>query len=825
MHFPQRSLPWSPLLALLVALLALLAQCRKRTPEWSPAHSPLLTRWAKHLSPDNPWPEYPRPHMVRKEWLNLNGLWEFAITPKEAALPDTFPRTILVPFPVESALSGVAQKVGPDQRLWYRRAFNVPSRWRKGRLLLHFGAVDWEAQVFVNGSLVGEHRGGYDAFSFDVTEALRPEAAQEIVVAVWDPTTAGGQPVGKQTLSPGGIFYTPTSGIWQTVWVEPVPEYHISQLAVYPDLEHTAVRIRAETEGSGPEFTIEAKVWARGKQVSRQVSQVGEELVLSITSPKLWSPADPFLYELSLTLRRSGKAVDKVTSYFGLRTVAVGPDSNGVMRLLVNGRPLFQIGPLDQGFWPDGIYTAPSDRALRFDVEMMKRMGFNMVRKHVKVEPERWYYWCDRLGLLVWQDMPSGANRTPEERAQFERELTAMIRGRFNHPSIIMWVPFNEGWGQYDTERIVTLVRELDPTRLVNNASGWTDVGVGDVHDVHSYPDPISPEPEVHRAAVLGEFGGLGFVVPGHTWAQTGWGYDLLPNPQALARRYEEVLTGVHRLAREAGLSAAVYTQLTDVETENNGLLTYDREIEKIPSPQVALANQGFLPPELLNRTGLFIDEMQAELAVAHPGAEIRYTLDGSAPGRRATRYTGPIRITENTTLKARAFWPGGIASGIATFNLEKVSPRPAEPIAALAPGLVVRYYEGEWDSIPDFSRLQPVRIKMCEHLDLTPAEREELFGLSFEGLIKVPRTGVYLFSTVSDDGSRLSIGDQLVVDNDGLHGTRERSGAIALEAGFHPLSVLFFQKRGGKYLQVRWSGPGMAPQEVPAEALFHRAS
>ncbi len=823
MHLPQRSVQCFMLLFMLVTLPAMLAQCRRQVPQWRPSAGPLFTRWARLVTPSNVWREYPRPHMVRKEWLNLNGLWDLAIVHREAPKPDSYPHKILVPFPVEAALSGLGAKVGPEERLWYRRTFTVPERWRHGRLILNFGAVDWQAEVFVNGTLVGQHSGGYDSFCFDITEALQPPREQEVVVAVWDPTTAGGQPVGKQTLSPGGIFYTSSSGIWQTVWLEPVPQTHLASLRLVPNVDKGSLSLVAEISGAGGALTLEASASVGRKVLARQSGPASEKLVLTIPSPRLWSPQEPFLYDLTVALLRDGQKIDEVRSYFGLRKVAIGPDSSGVTRILLNDDPIFQIGPLDQGFWPDGLYTAPSDEALRFDVEMIKRMGFNMVRKHVKVEPERWYYWCDRLGLLVWQDMPNGANRTPEERQQFERELAAMIRGRFNHPSIIMWVPFNEGWGQYDTERVVALVRELDPTRLVNNASGWTDAGLGDVHDVHSYPDPIAPEPEANRTAVLGEFGGLGHVVPSHTWASSGWGYDLLPDPQALAHRYEEVLAGVHRLAREAGLSAAVYTQLTDVETENNGLLTYDREVEKIPSAQVASANRGFLPPELLTRATIFVEEMQAELATVRPGAVIRYTLDGREPGPGDPPYTAPIRITESLTLRARAFWPEGIASRTASFALRKVRPRPAESVTAFAPGVIVRYYEGEWDTLPDFDHLRPARTAVCAHMDLSPALRSELFGLVFEGLVRVPRTGVYLFSTISDDGSRLLIGDQVVVDNDGLHGTRERTGAIALEAGFHPIAVSFFQKRGGRFLQVRCSGPGLAPQELPAEMRFHR--
>ncbi len=817
----QRSFPIAGIA--LSSCLIWFGGCRPEKTDWRPAASPLLTRWARDVSPATTWSEYPRPQMVRKDWLNLNGLWQLAIVPKETARPDSFPHRILVPFPVESALSGLARKVSPEERLWYRRTFRLPNSWRRGRILLHLDAVDWEAEVYLNGVRIGEHRGGYDRFSLDVTSALRTGEEQELVIAVWDPTDAGGQPVGKQTLSPRGIYYTPTSGIWQTVWLEPVPQTYISRLRLVPDVDRASLLVSAEVCGEKQGLRLKVSAAAGGKQVAARTAPVGQELALAIPAPRLWSPEDPFLYDLTVALERDGEKIDEVRSYFGMRKVAVGPDNSGVSRILLNGAPLFQIGPLDQGFWPDGIYTAPSDRALRFDVEMMKRMGFNMVRKHVKVEPERWYSWCDRLGLLVWQDMPSGANRTPEEREQFERELEAMVRGRFNHPCIIMWVPFNEGWGQYDTERIVELVKRMDPSRLIDNASGWTDAGVGDVCDIHSYPDPVAPPADPRRAVVLGEFGGLGHVVRGHTWTDQGWGYDLLPTRERLLQRYTEVLTGVYRLARDRGLSAAVYTQLTDVETENNGLLTYDREVAKIPPEAVRRANQGYLPPQLVNPATIFIDRLEATLVTFRPGARIHYTLDGRTPTRQDPLYTAPIPITEDRVLKAKAFWPEGVESDVATYSLRKVPPLPAVRGEGFSTGLLVRYYEGEWDSLPNFGSLPATAEMIHPSIDLLPAKRGDRFGLVYSGYFRAPATGVYLFSLRSDDGSCLMVGDQLVVDNDGVHGARERSGAVALEEGFHRIRLEYFQRRGGKALEVFVVGPSLSRQELPRELLFHR--
>ncbi len=564
--------------------------------EWKPAQSPLMTRWAKDVSPAAAHPEYPRPQMVRMDWLNLNGLWDYAITPKGAGQPDHYQGKILVPFPIESALSGVMQRLGETDRLWYHRQFELPEGFKNKKILLHLEAVDWEATVNVNGHALETHRGGYDRFTVDISPALKADGPQDLVVSVWDPTE-GGQPRGKQSRKPGGIFYTPSSGIWQTVWLEPVGEASISRLRLIPDIDAKQLRLVVQGRGTSQEETVEAVAATGGKEVGRASGKVGDELKVPVSPLELWSPSHPFLYDLKVELHRGTQVVDSVASYFGMREIEIGKDAQGIRRPMLNGHFLFQVGPLDQGFWPDGLYTAPTDEALRDDIEMTRKLGFNMTRKHVKVEPERWYYWCDREGLLVWQDMPSGANRDESERVQFEHELQRMVESHFNHPSIILWVVFNEGWGQYDTQRLTHRVKELDPTRLVDNASGWTDKAVGDVHDMHKYPGPGSPRPESERAAVLGEFGGLGLGVDGHTWTQRTWGYLGMSSQQALTRRYQTLLRNVYALKDDPGLSAAVYTQITDVETECNGLLTYDREVLKVDADRVAKANRGQLPP------------------------------------------------------------------------------------------------------------------------------------------------------------------------------------------------------------------------------------
>jgi beta-galactosidase/beta-glucuronidase len=494
--------------------------------------------------------------------------------------------------------------VSENERIWYRRNFEVPRKWRGQRLLLHFGAVDFEATVWVNGKEMGEHRGGYDAFSFDITDALDPSSVNELIVSAWDPTDAGTQPRGKQVRKPNSIWYTPTSGIWQTVWLEPVNAAYITGLEITPDVDNSAVTIHPSTPPMLGACTVEVTIRDGGKVVYRASITAGGRITMPVKNARLWSPEDPHLYNVAVNLKLGNRSVDKVDSYFGMRKISLGKDQKGFTRLMLNNKPYFQMGPLDQGFWPDGLYTAPTDEALRYDIEMTKKLGFNLARKHVKIEPERWYYWCDKLGLLVWQDMPSGdkyiggndpdITRSPESAKEFERELTALVQGRGNHPCIVMWVPYNEGWGQWDTARVVEMIKKLDPSRLVDDASGWTDRGVGDVNDMHKYPGPGSPEPEANRAVVLGEFGGLGLPVRGHTWqSEKNWGYRSFTDAGALTTAYVDLVAKLFPLIEEKGLSAAVYTQTSDVEIEVNGLMTYDREQVKMDLSKVAAANRG----------------------------------------------------------------------------------------------------------------------------------------------------------------------------------------------------------------------------------------
>jgi hypothetical protein len=579
------------------------------TASWHPARAPLMTRWAADVNPSNSLPDYPRPQLVRLDWMNLNGLWDYAISPDSVdELPPSAGK-ILVPFPVESALSGVMTNFSEHSRLWYHRTFSLPESWRGRRVRLHFGAVDWRCEAWVNGHEVGRHQGGYDAFAFDLTDGLQWQGENEITVCASDPTE-GDQPRGKQSRKPEGIFYTSTSGIWQTVWLEPVPEICIDRLKSVPDVDTKALHIRAEVNSFSENLRVEAVASVAGREMASVTGPANAALVMELPNPHLWSPDDPFLYDLKVVLKNGDRILDSVSSYFGMRKIALRKDGQDFTRIALNDRFVFEIGTLDQGFWPDGIYTAPTDEALRSDIEFLKNAGFNLARKHVKVEPDRWYYWCDKLGLLVWQDMPSANNATVEGRRDFQSELFRIIEGLENHPSIIVWVLFNEGWGQYDTESLTKCLKDMDPSRLVDNASGWTDMHVGDLIDMHNYPGPGSPNPEPHRAAVLGEFGGLGLAVPGHLWsAPSSWGYVMLRDEKELASRYSLALKQVWRLDALHGMSAAIYTQTADVETECNGLQTYDRSTAKIDPSVLQAANRRgspVLPMKIVLADALF---------------------------------------------------------------------------------------------------------------------------------------------------------------------------------------------------------------------------
>lgn len=578
--------------------------------------------WAQQVDKNNVLPEYPRPQLVRDKWMNLNGEWEFESGSKQTELPagKTLSETILVPFAVESKLSGLERH---EEKMWYKRQFTIPADWGGERVNLHFGAVDFEATVYVNGREVGSHRGGYTGFSFDITDYLK-SGANELIVKVYDPTDKGGYTIGKQRLEPEGIWYTPVSGIWQTVWLEPVPKASIAKLDMTPVLADESLKLKVTGSKGAKNEKVEAIVLKEGEEVARATGRLGEELSIRIPNPRLWWPDDPFLYDLKVNLLHGSKKVDEVASYFGMREVKLGK-VDGITRPLINGKFIFQLGPLDQGYWPDGLYTAPTDEALKFDIETVKNLGMNMIRKHMKVEPDRWFYWTDKLGVVVWQDQVSKFGDSADNRAQLEQEFKEMIDQFRNHPSIIVWTVFNEGWGQYDTERLTNWAMNYDPTRLINNASGWTDKNVGHLIDMHNYPAPNSPVPTDTRAAVLGEYGGLGLKVPGHEWNSNVFNYEEQSSVKALTDRYISFINRIKELKERPGLSAAVYTQITDVEMEINGLLSYDRKVEKAEFARLAEAHR-----ELIGNYNA--SDLAAEIAKAQ--AELDRAVIGDQPGQ-----------------------------------------------------------------------------------------------------------------------------------------------------------------------------------------------
>ena len=563
----------------------------------------MSTPWTKDVTPENVWQEYPRPQMSREDnWMNLNGTWEYAIIPKNQSQPNEFQGEILVPFAIESALSGVKKLVGEDNYLWYKKKIKLKPKEKNERILLHFEAVDWESVIYINGKEVKIHKGGYDPFYADISDHLI-KGEQEIVIRVWDPTDKGTQARGKQVNSPQGIWYTPVTGIWQTVWVERVPKDYIKNIKATPDIDSHTANIDVSLNSISKNAILKVAIMAKGKVISSTKIPVGADsekatMTVSIPEPILWSPKNPFLYDMDIQLLTiDEKKIDGVKSYLGMRKISLGKDGNGYTRILLNNQPLFQFGLLDQGWWPDGLYTAPTEEAMMFDVEKTLEMGFNMIRKHVKVEPARYYYNCDKMGVLVWQDMPNGnylrdlrvapedaidIERPLESALQFEQELKNMVDQFHLFPCIVTWVPFNEGWGQYDTERVANWLKKYDPSRLVDAPSGWADRGVGDMIDVHLYPGPGLEKPEENRSSVLGEFGGLGYPVKDHLWwDKRNWGYLTFDKGDTYIQEFTDLIKDMEGLI-SCGLSAAVYTQTTDVEGEVNGLMTYDRKVIKI---------------------------------------------------------------------------------------------------------------------------------------------------------------------------------------------------------------------------------------------------
>lgn len=587
---------------------------------WKPVEGKIMSQWAKNVNPEKVWQEYPRPQFVRSQWKNLNGLWDYTILKTNQIQPKQFQGKILVPFSFESPLSGVGKNISPEDKMWYKKSFKLPNNWSEKDVVLHFEAVDYHCAVWVNDAFVGTHKGGFDRFSFNITPYLKPDGLQKVVLSVEDATNFSSQPRGKQQINASGIYYTPVSGIWQTVWLEAVSsEAFLKQVKITTDIDNSSVTVIPMSNISlVKRYKVAVDVFFDEKKVASGITKPGIPLDLKIENTQLWSPDHPNLYDIKMNLINPyGVVIDRVESYLGMRKISLG-NHKGVKYLFLNNTPLFHYGTLDQGWWPDGLLTPPSDEAMRYDIEMTKAMGFNMIRKHVKIEPDRWYYHCDQLGIMVWQDMPSYnrlALKTPEQMkgtkqknriydtlervkregsdlirrsedaAQFEFELRRMVDLHFNAPSIVMWVPFNEGWGQFDTCRITEYIKQLDPDRLVNPASGWTLRPCGDIYDIHTYDvDLTVPPTALDRATVIGEFGGIGYPINDNLWnpEMRNWGYQTYYNAEELLKNYVYKFNQILEMKEKNGLSAAVYTQTTDVEGEINGLITYDRVKTKI---------------------------------------------------------------------------------------------------------------------------------------------------------------------------------------------------------------------------------------------------
>jgi ribosomal protein S17E len=613
-------------ICIIFTLVLLLQYSFIQAQNWAPVPGQIMTSWANDVTPENVWKEYPRPQMVRTDWLNLNGLWDFEITDRDTnKIAINYARKILVPFCVESALSGIKETITGKQQMMYRRYFTVPSNWNQKYLILHFEAVDYETKVWVDGKYVGMHKGGYDHFQFDITGFLSKEQKHEIKIVVWDPTNEGSQPIGKQSLPAirNVTKYTATSGIWQTVWLEPINDVAIESIKIIPNIDNATISLQTKVVGATQGTRIKIQAFDQGKEIASSIAADDELVSLQLNQPKLWSPTNPFLYDLKLSLVKDGKVVDEVSSYFGMRKISMGRDQEGYMRILLNNAIIYQLGPLDQGYWPDGILTPASDQALRYDIAYLKKIGANMDRMHMKVQPERWYYHCDQLGILVWQDMVSPtkfietkSNLNPSD---FELEHNITVDQLYNHPSIIQWVLFNESWGQYDTERLTAALKAKDPTRLVINASGWHDKKVGDIRDFHDYtihPAIALVTKNDERAMVLGEAGGFDLLIPGHLWTpdlktetklKTDWTIDfkkgVVKSADELIEKYTILLDDLFQL-KKYGLNAVVYTQISDVEDEISGWMTYDRKVGKLPDTTFAALHQQFFKPTI---TGKYI--------------------------------------------------------------------------------------------------------------------------------------------------------------------------------------------------------------------------
>ena len=582
------------------------AKSNEKNVKWAPAGNKIKTRWGMNLDPEKIWQEYPRPQLERKEWMNLNGLWKYALRKKVDLSPDEYDGEILVPFPVESSLSGVMKSLTQDDALWYYKEIEIPQEWSGKHILLNFGGVDWQCEVYINRKKVGEHTGGYSSFYFDITSFLNT-GKNKLLIKVIDYTDTVHsewgkfQPVGKQTLTPNGIWYTPTSGIWQTVWLEPVNEYHFEKLEINNDFYSKQLKITFDVLKDA-KLSVELTVKFEDKIIKQTKGTSNEEITIQLSDSnfKPWSPDEPNLYTIEANLLSdSGNIIDSIYSYTAIRVVESRKDSNNILRIFFNNKPLFNIGPLDQGFWPDGLYTPPSEEAMIYDIQKLKDLGFNTIRKHIKTECDRYYYYCDKIGMLVWQDMPAGNiddsgawdnsrmdggrdnKRTEKSKNTYYKEWGEIIDNLKFFQSIIIWVPFNEAMGQFDTEAVVNFTLAHDDSRLINAASGGNHRQCSHFVDIHSYPGPNYFFKYESLINVIGEYGGLALEIKGHTWKDDNWGYEVLKDKIAVTNRYIEFINALINLVPQ-GISAGIYTQTTDVEGEINGLMTYDRNETKV---------------------------------------------------------------------------------------------------------------------------------------------------------------------------------------------------------------------------------------------------
>ncbi|MEH6406495.1 MAG: FN3 associated domain-containing protein [Leeuwenhoekiella sp.] len=800
-------------LSLFFVLVIILQSCNSEKTEVKKkeVEAKLSTPWTDKVDPENVLPEYPRPTQQRADWKNLNGYWQV-----ETKALDSIPfgkelsKKIVVPFAVESYLSGLMEATDD---LLYRKLVNVPQEWKNRDILLNFEGVDYEAWVYVNGEKVGEHKGAFDHFSFDITPFLVDGEEQEIIVKVHDNTNDGLQPVGKQVREPEGIFYTSTTGIWQTVWMEPVQKTHIQSYTITPDIDAKKAYFTADVANSSDNEMVEVEVFDNGKSIASAKGKSSDTLSLSFENPELWSPENPFLYSVKVKLSSAEEVTDSFESYMAMRKISLGK-KDGKTQIFLNNEPYFQVGVLDQGYWPDGLMTPATEEAYVWDIQTFKDMGFNLLRKHAKAESQRWYYLCDKLGMLVWQDMPQmyphadfEKRLTQQGKEEFEAEFKNLIADLYNNPSIVMWVVFNEGWGQYDTERLTNWVEGLDKSRLVSNASGWTDKNVGDIIDMHSYPGPDAYPAEENRATVLGEFGGLGLPLSGHLWQESSWGYKNMADTLDFKKQYSALWDKVWALKEQKAVSAVVYTQVSDVEGEVNGLVTYDRKVTKIPVKTLHDIHTDKMVSQvnIKSNHSIFIDDIKVTLD-NRKGEPIYYTLDNTEPTVNSLKYTQPIVINKTATLKARSI-DNDKSSDIASASFTKVEsykkPLPTEK-STLSGGISYMMYEGEWDKLPDFGEMKPDKDGKIETIDLAQiTDRTANFGLVLNTFLEFDKQGIYTFQLKGDDGVRLTVDDEVLIDHDGIHGMDLNIAELPLAVGYHKIIIEYFQKSGGLGLEL----------------------